>query len=362
MAPESGRDPDSVARRLVEGPRRFDFFQAVRLLERLLPNRAEVGRASDPEDELVRFHSDVSLSFPRGDISSVELPPPASDGDKQPPAQMVVNFMGVATQASFGSLPQAYANAILEQAREGHNALRDFLDLFNHRFISLFYQAWKKSRMAVLHESRQRSNFEQALIGLIGLGTRGLAGRLPMDDLALLARSGLLAMAPAPAMAIEALIESYFGAPAKTEPFIPSWYAVDENERTRLGAAHSHLGEDLFLGEQVRLVQTKFRIRVGPLRRALYEELLPQRPGFPALCRLVRLAAGSDLDFEVQLVLDRRDVQPLRLENSPELPSRLGCSAWLSEGEFVRDADDALFPSGSQLMGTEPRELDRKAA
>jgi len=352
-----------VKRRLLERPRSFDFFQAVRLLERLLPKRAEVGRESNPDDEVVRFRSDVSLVFPRGDISSVQLPSPvASDGDKQPPAEMVVNFMGVATQASFGSLPQAYTDAVLAQSRDGHHALRDFLDLFNHRLISLYYRAWKKSRLALLHESSQESGFERALVGLIGLGTEGLADRLPMDDLALLARSGLLAMAPAPALAIEALIQSYFGAPAKTIPFAPCWYAVEEDERTRLGAANSRLGEDLFLGEEVLLVQAKFRIRIGPMRRALYDELLPSRPGFPALCRLVQLAVGSDLDFEIQLVLDARDVRPLRLETSPESPALLGCSAWLCEGEFRRDADEAVFKSGSHLTDLEPVGMDRRAA
>ena len=40
------------------------FFQAVRLLERLLPDRAPVGGDAPPSREVVRFLTKLSLAFP----------------------------------------------------------------------------------------------------------------------------------------------------------------------------------------------------------------------------------------------------------------------------------------------------------
>lgn len=351
----------SVGRTLVEHPQRFEFFEAVRLLERFFSQRAAVGGDAAPRDEAVRFSSDVSLSFPVGDISEVRLPDaPAAEADASneqagEPAHMRVSFMGMASPQSFGSLPLPYTVEVLEQERARNHALRDFLDLFNHRFVSLFYRAWKKSRLGMQAESVQagsapESAFERALFSIIGLGTPGLRHRLPLDDRSLLSRAGLLARRPAPPQAIEALIESCFGAPAHVEPFMPMWYAVQPHERTRLGLAHASLGQEAFLGSEALLFSAKFRVRIGPLGRAEYERLLPHGSAYPGLCRLIRLAAGSDLDFDVQLVLASAEVPRLRLGTHAACPVRLGGSTWLSSGPRLGDADDAVLNPPPDLL------------
>ena len=70
MATESGRTSNSLADVLFEEPYRFEFFQAVRLLERIEPERRPVGRYSEPASEAVRFRTRVSLSFPPSRMSS----------------------------------------------------------------------------------------------------------------------------------------------------------------------------------------------------------------------------------------------------------------------------------------------------
>ena len=68
MATESGRTSNSLADVLFEEPYRFEFFQAVRLLERIEPERHAVGRYSEPASEAVRFRTRVALSFPPSQI------------------------------------------------------------------------------------------------------------------------------------------------------------------------------------------------------------------------------------------------------------------------------------------------------
>ena len=341
MASESGRDTASVKETLYGRPLRFEFFQAVRLLKRLRGQRGGIAE-DDPDEEILRFRSEVSLAFPTSDVT--KLVPP---GEEERAAVMTVGFLGMATAGSFGSLPTRYAQEILDQESEKNHALRDFLDLFNHRFVSLFYRAWEKYCLPVQYEAGDSRFFERALFGVIGIGTPGLEGRLAFEDRALLSRTGLLAMAPLPAVALESLLESYFEVPVEVEQFLPAWYGIDEDEQNRLGAANSRLGEDLFIGGRVRLSEFKFGLRLGPLDWDRYQEFFPTAGGFRALVDLVRLAVTPELDFETRLVLRAEDVPPLRLEHTPSQACRLGWSTWLMGGERLGDADDAVLVPAS---------------
>lgn len=343
MAPPSRSDTGTLTELLYHEGRRFEFFQAVRLLRKLAPERSGVARDADPNREIVRFRSAVSLSFPTVDVTAIE--PPAGPGK---PPRLTVAFLGVATPASFGSLPVVYAQAILEQERAQSTVLREFLDVFNHRIASLYYRSFEKYHFAVAYESGDDSYFERALLGVLGLATPGLAGRLAIAESALFSRAGLLAMAPVPAVALEGLVRSYFGAQAAVEQFRPAWYTLEPEDLSRLGSANSRVGEDLVLGGRVRLTQYRFALRVGPLSWDDYEALLPTESGHDALFDLVRLSTAPEQGFEVRLVLRAADVPGIELSRMPERRCRLGWSTWLQTGARASDASDAVFRSESR--------------
>ncbi len=64
-----GAEPP-LERLLFDEGYRFEFFQAVRLLERLQPDRSAVGE--DSRNEVARFSARLSLAFPPSQIHSVE--------------------------------------------------------------------------------------------------------------------------------------------------------------------------------------------------------------------------------------------------------------------------------------------------
>ena len=341
MGSTSRRVTTALKQRLEDEARRFEFLQAVRLLHRLAPTREALGGDGEPHDEVARFRSDVSLTFARSDIVSIE---PAPEGDGPP--VVTIAFLGAATPTSIGSLPTPYVEQVLDQERAGHDpVLRDFLDAFNHRMASLYYRAFEKHSAAVSLETGNHDFFERALRGVIGIATPGLHDRLALRDEALFSRAGLLAMAPTPVVAMESLVESYFGVPARVEQFVPAWYALDDDECTRLGGPYAVLGSDVALGSSVRLCEFRFRVRVGPLTLSEYETFLPGTDGFHALFDLIRLSVSGELSFEVQLVLKKDEVPALLL--SPTSTGRLGRTTWLTtrEGARTRDADDARFAS-----------------
>lgn len=347
MDSSSGRDTAALKRRLEGEARRFEFLQAVRLLHRLAPEREPLGGDGDPRNEVARLRSDVSLTFPRSDVVKIELPP-----DGEGPPAVTIAFLGAATPTSIGSLPTPYVEQVLEQERGGGEpVLRDFLDAFNHRMASLYYRAFEKYSAAISLETGNHDFFERALRGVIGVATPGLRERLTLRDEALFSRAGLLAMAPAPVVAIESLIASYFGVPAKIEQFLSTWYALDAEECSRLGLRHSTLSADLALGSRVRLSEFRFRVRVGPLPLDAYERFLPGEEAFQALFDLVRLSVTEELSFEIQLVLAKEEVPGLCLSSTST--GRLGRTTWLTmpAGERRRDADDARFPSETFALG-----------
>ena len=337
MGSASGRPAASVRDKLFERPAAFRFFQAVRLLKLLRAGEGTVD-ADDPDDEIVRFRSQVSLSFPPADITDL-----VDFGTEGRAAVMEVAFMGMAAAESFGSLPQCYTEKIYEEAKEKNYALRDFLDLFNHRFVSHFYRAWEKYNVAVSYECGEGSYYERAIFGLIGMGTGGLRNRLALEDRALLSRGGLLKMAPVPASALEGLVESYFRVPVRTEQFLPGWYNIDEGDQNRLGRTNSRLGDDLFMGESVELCEFRFGLRIGPLDWDRYRDFFPDTEGYAALHSLVKLAVPPETDFQCRMVLQAEDVPDLRLEHTPSQACRLGWSTWLHSDEPRNDADDAVL-------------------
>jgi type VI secretion system protein ImpH len=338
MAAESGREAPSLKDQLFEQTERFDFVQAVRVLARLYPDRAPVGGDVDPADEVVRFRSDLALSFPRSEVQQ------AQPGDDYDPARLVVNFMGIATPASFGSLPRRYAEEIRALVRERNPALRDFLDLFNHRLVSLFLRARERNHPVIHVERGTQSVFGKALAAILGIATPGLAGRLAVDDHALYARAGLLALRPLPAAALEAVVASVFGVPAEVEPFHPARCAIEPEDQNRLGLANARLGQDLFVGSEIVLVESRFRLRLGPLVMADYAALLPDQPGHRRLADLVRFATRGELDFDVQLVLAAEEVPALRIASGAEAAGQLGWSSWLGTARpHETPRGDAVF-------------------
>lgn len=340
MAAEVGSETASLTRALLEDSTLFEFFQAVRVLTLASEGREPVGGDADPDREVVRFRGDVSLAFPFADIPKVE---PGRDGG---PPQMTVAFFGIATPASFGSLPTCYTELILERAKVKDHALREFLDIFNHRLISLFYRAWEKHRFPVLYErsdARSGSLAEHILFAAIGLNTRGLRGRLPIPDLALIPWAGMLSRRPASASELTDFVEEIFDVDAEVVSFVPAWYVLDDEELAPLGSGHARLGRDTFLGRSVLVAQVKFALRLGPLPIATYRAFLPDGAKFRALRDLVRLAAGAEYDLELRLRARRQDVRGLRLAGPRTKGEHLGWTSWLATHEPERDPDDVVI-------------------
>lgn len=342
MAAESRTADPSLEHVLFQEGYRFDFFQAVRVLERLYSLRLPVGRSSIPSKEAVRFRSLLSLSFPPSSIHDVAYP----ENDESSP-EMVVAFMGLFGLT--GVLPRHYTELLLERVRQKDFALRDFLDLFNHRMISLFYCAWEKYRFPVSYERSQSSTgagydpFSLSLFNLIGMGTDGLRGKLNSGDEGLLYYSGLITQQPRSASALEAMLSDYFNVPIVVRQFIGAWLRVENQTRLGRGDSNNQLGTTTMLGSKCWDQQAGFILAIGPLKLQQFREFLPCESGFSSLVELTRFFVGLTLDFDVQLVLQAAEVPSCRLTRPGPEALRLGWSSWLKTKEIFCDAAEAVL-------------------
>jgi type VI secretion system protein ImpH len=375
--------PESVFTRLFAAPYEFDFFQACRLLARLRPEGL-----GPPEP--ARFRPRLTLSFPASAVH--DLTPPAAPLGL--PA-MTVTFLGL--YGTTGVLPRHYTHRLLEidqtTRQDAGRPMRDWLDIFNHRWTYLFYRAWDKYRFWLAHERQEPPRddpdpFTRALLAVCGLATGGLRDRLRVDgpppppepyhapppgaggrvpvflpprpdpgperlavvhDLGLVRFAGLLAQRRRSAWGLDVLLTEYFEVPAAVQPFRGQWLPLDPGSRTRLGQAGSTLGADAVAGERVWDVQGKFRVRLGPLGYGEFLDYLPdrrpaeRRKAFFLLSQVVQFFAGPEFDFDIQLVLKAAEVPDCHLTADESTGPRLGWNCWLTSRPLAADAEDAVF-------------------
>jgi type VI secretion system protein ImpH len=316
----------------------------VRLLERFGTGKP-VGQFDNPEDEAVRFLTNPALVFPPSEIHSLDWP---SRG--QP--RMTVNIMGLTGQ--LGVLPLPYTEWVNDRIRAKDRTLPAFFDLFHHRLLSLFYQAWEKYRFPVAYERDRNDRFTRYLLAFIGLGTEGLRHRLTVPDEAVVFYTALLALQTRSATALRQVLQDYFAVPVEIEQFVGTWRPIPESDQTRTGDEREY-SEQIALGaiagDEVWDQQSTARIVLGPLTLSQYLEFLPTGSAYKPLCDLVEFFSRREIDFELQLILKRDEAPGMLLvdetteavEADEPCGIMLGWTTWLKNAPMTRDPGDTVL-------------------
>jgi type VI secretion system protein ImpH len=362
MAADGGRADRPVDERLFAEGWRFEFYQAVRLLERIAgearspggPPVDPVGEGAEPEREAVRFSSRVGFDFPATEVDSVE--PPAAPGE---PARMRVNVLGLA--GVLGPLPHPFTEQVIDRVWKQDTALRDFLDIFNHRLVSLLYRARKRHRPGLSWQPPDAEPTSRAAFAFLGLGTEGLRDRMRGADRALLPYTGLLSQRPRSAVGLEILLKDYFAVPVRADQFHGQWLELPPEEQTALGLHRGRnqvlggLHDGAVLGTKVWDQNVRFELRLGPMGLRRFLDFLPIGRGYWALTELTRFYVGDELAFDVRLTLRHGEVPPCRLGAGP----RLGWTSWLRTREPDRDDSQVTLSGDARRYGTGPETAGR---
>jgi type VI secretion system protein ImpH len=336
-----------VVEELREGAYAFDFFQVVRILEAMAVGASPVGTGSDPSLEAVRFRSDPSLAFPASEIVDVRL------GEfPEEPAEVVVSFLGLAGEQ--GPLPRPFTELILRRIADRDTAARDFLDIFNHRLVSLLYRAREKHRVGLRIQPPEESRLADIGFALVGLGASPLRDRMGFADRSLLFYAGTLSQGRRTAVGLEGLLAAHFHAVlgARSEydggvhvrEFVGRWHALELDQGTALGAVDGHreLGVDAVLGHRVWDQLGMIEVVLGPLDLESFQRFLPGGDALEPLRDMVTFYLRGDVDFVIRLVLRAEDV-PATVLTAGSGAARLGLTSWLKTRPFRNDAADIVL-------------------
>ena len=359
MSTTSRRKNSSVIQGLLAKPFDYSFKQAVRLLERAAAyysgsapalSKNPVARYTPPSSEVVRFHTRQSLSFPASEIFSLDEQQSLSGTNQW---HMHVNFMGLT--GSSGIMPYHYSELVLKRLKIKDKSMANFFDLFNHRLISLFYQASVKYHLAIEHERKKLSSspgsesdgHTKILLALIGLGTNGLSQRLYTKDESLIHYSGLLTKKVRTVTGLKQIILSHFAIPAEVREFIGQWQELIDDVRTRLpGMAfprgqNNQLGKSVMLGRKGWFAQGKIQIILGPLTHEQLHTFAPGTRTLKALNEIVKLYINFEHDYDFVMRIKRADLPgAARLLRSK--PPILSWNTWLSSNKSDYGGSQAI--------------------
>ncbi len=347
-------------------PWRFEFYQAVRLIEAErglemgdggagisgaepdAPPAAPVGVTGDPRREAVRFSADPSLAFPASAIRDVHAP---DRPDR--PMGMVTRFLGLA--GALGPLPRPWTEHFLAREAKKDRAWRAFFDIFNHRLISLMVRVRKAHRLALEVGPPHKSRIGRFLDSFIGLGTANLADRMDVPDRSLQRYAGLLAHRPRTAIGLERMAADHFAVPVRLRQFVGTWLTLEPDQWTHLGARrgpaagrNNRLGQSAVVGTRVWDQQAGIELMIGPMAFERFLDFLPGQAAYRPLRAMATFYASPEVDVAARLVVRREEVPPMRLGGD----LRLGWTSWLStrpptaDDSQVRVAlrDEAVLP------------------
>jgi type VI secretion system protein ImpH len=348
MATYGWRDRRSVEDALFTEGHRFSFVQAVRLLEEMhlrpgrtapaemhpRPGRTAPAEGTDPEREIVHFRHAVRMDFPPTDVEEIQKPK-SGEG----PVEMTVNVLGLA--GVLGPLPPAVSELIVERAFRKDTAFRDFLDIFNHRLVSLLYRARKKYRPALDPNGPDRGRVASVLQAFLGLAMPQLRGRMCMPDRALLPYTGLLLDRHRSAAGLRAMLQDYFEIAVAVVPFQGEWNAIEEDDRTYIGrrTGRNHvLGHSAVLGRRIWDEEANVEIHLGPLTFTKFLSFLPAGQAHHAIGSAVRFYLRGETGFAFRLQLVAAEVPPLHIGAGKK--AYLGWTTWLRHPDRPFSSDD----------------------
>ncbi|WP_370981172.1 type VI secretion system baseplate subunit TssG [Agaribacterium sp. ZY112] len=353
MATTRWRKSLNLVEQLQSEPWRFDFFQATRLLERaavLYPEKDQIATEpvalkAPPHQEAVHFRARQSLAFSPADVTDVGQKRIENHDDSKNANlqwQMEVAFMGLT--GSQGVLPHHLSEMVISEQRKKNDALRDYFDLFNHRTISMFYQAWHKYQLPASYErSKQRQDrkpdlFTEALMSIAGIGTSELQYRLPVPDESIAGFAGLLGRNICSADSQGRMIRQFFNLDVEIEQFKGQWHDLPEDVRCQLPGPenmnrgiNNQLGVSTVLGAKCYQAQSKFTVVVAPLNADDFMDLAPGSKKLEGLKSFIKMGAGVDMDFDIEVNLTDDHIPMAHLVDTEEYRPLLGWNTHMCE-------------------------------
>jgi len=348
VASQNRSTANHIVNDIVKHSEQYSFFQAVELLNdynQLVIN--EKGK-EDLKKTLIQFSVNPGLNYNQTDINSLVI----EETTEATMSKMSVNFLGLYGATS--PLPAFYSEQIL-QAKNKEDVTQDFMDLFNHRMISLVYKCWEKYRYYKQYKNKQYKNkqlkhpeqysesdqFTNWMFALCGLVKPEQRNDEELNWNRLLPFIGQLGMRCHSATVMESVLRFYFKyKDFYVRPNMKRIVKIEEDQQNRLGLQCATLNNDLVLGEEVEDRGSKFRIKISNLTYERFSQFLPDGKNYEPLRKVVDYILRDQLEYDIELQLIKYEVPELSLNSINQ--EKLGWTTWF--GAQIQENKSVIVP------------------
>ncbi|VYT91428.1 type VI secretion system baseplate subunit TssG [Metakosakonia massiliensis] len=300
----------------------YEFYQLAELLYRHYGEGRTPDADSLPQDELLRFIASGSLSFPTSDLKQVRK-------DDNGQLWLETTFLGL--QGSQSPLPGFYLESTAWEYTQDMPGVNHFLDLFNHRAMTLLHRIWRKYRHHITFDGEGNDAFSARLFSLAGLGSPAIRGTLQIPPTKLLAYAGPLSGASRSPEVVCGLIAHCFDINDVTIlPWQIRSVPVPEEQITLLGGRNSILdGNTFIVGDRLNDCSGKFTLCLNNLSLESYLTFLPMGESFQPLKNFTSFIIRDQFAFDIRLTLAPGQIEPMNFES--EVTHFLGWTTFIGE-------------------------------
>jgi type VI secretion system protein ImpH len=295
----------------------YDFLDLMRRLESAHPRQPRISESEKRAEDIVTLGQLPHVDFSDSNVASLSV---REDGRRQ----VLTRFLGLLGPQGALPLHTTYEAVHWQNMRDP--AFARFLDIFNNRFLQLFFRAWANARPAVQADRPRDDQFTTYIGAMIGIGTPAFRQRDSLHDFSKLAVAGLTAPAVKSASRVEKLLTWLFRAKVTVQQFAGVWLPMDVKEQSVLGKGNCSLGSDILIGKSAFSLRDKFRVRILAKDLAEFETFLPHGKHFQQMADAIQFYLGNVLLYDVEIGLEERRTRPLQLSHF----GRLGWTSWMS--------------------------------
>lgn len=310
---------------LAHTPQEFDFFAAMRLLERSAPDAPRIGRSDHSGNDIVRLRQDPYTAYPFANVTAFDR----REGEVPSLSCRFLGYFG-----PNGALPLATTLETSHWSKRGDDSFASFANLFANRFLQLFFRVWSDSRAITQSDRQNEDQFASFLGSFAGIGSEAFSARDCVEDVAKLPFVGLLSTQMRSAGRLQQFLSGMLGVSVEIEEYVGSWLVFEREDRLALGKGGA-LGIDTMVGDRVYSINERFRISIKMRTMEEYRSFLPGGAMAARLQALVFLNLGHRFAYQVVLAVPVAEVKPVQLGSSGEL----GWTTWL-------DPDQSHTPDG----------------
>lgn len=299
---------------MVENGDSYDFYQAVKLLNKLTSKETtEQGSVSS-----LRIQPELNLEYPQSDIS--EISHDKTTGNYQ----ISTTFFGLYGVSS--PLPGFYTEELLDDEWDELSGRKNFFDVIHNHLYPLLYKAWLKYKYSHNVIEFEDSKYSEIIFNLIGLGETYRADNKHYGYL--LKYSGLLSQRVRSLTGLKVLLQDLLGdIDLDIIPCVERKVPIVRKQRCILGKQNVTLGIDAYVGEQVVGRSGQFNIEIGPLNTEQFDDFIQGNESIQIIKALVKFYLVQPLEYSINLLLGPGAVNTASIGDRRS--SILGSNCWL---------------------------------